>query len=191
MHPDYHYIQSLLDNDFRGIKAIYANFAARIERLICSNSGSTDDARDMMQEALLAITRQARRPGFQLTCPFEAFLYLVCQRKWFNELKRRRRAAVTIAANERFEEETEEANALADTLLREEARDRLFQHFFEKLAADCRQLIRLSWSGLSMEEVSQQLGMTYGYARKRKSVCVARLMQWIQTAPEFALLKTG
>jgi RNA polymerase sigma factor (sigma-70 family) len=187
-HPDSHYLQALLDNDHQGIVGLYDNFATRIERFVCANSGSVDDARDIMQEALLAITRQARRPEFQLTCPFEAYLYLVSRGKWLNELKRRKRAVVTSLEAGGFET-TEDAEALAEKTMREEARDRLFRHFFEKLAANCRQLIQLSWSGLSMEAVSQQLGMTYGYARKRKSECVAQLMGWIKAAPEYALLK--
>lgn len=189
MHSDFHYIQSLLDNDHAGITSIYARFAARIERFVCANSGLADDACDVMQEALLAITRQARRPEFRLTCPFEAYLFLVSRGKWLNELKRRQRTAVTSLEAGGYEA-TEDAATLAEETLREESRDRLFRHFFEKLAAGCRQMIQLSWSGLSMEEVSAQLGVSYGYARKRKSECVAQLMGWIKAAPEYTLLKS-
>ena len=188
-HPDNHFLQALLENDTRGIIELYRCFAARIERFVCANSGSVDDARDTLQEALLAITRQARRPEFRLTCPFEAYLYLVCRGKWLNELKRRQRAMVTSMDTSGFDA-MEDAVALAEETLHEEARDRLFRHFFEKLAAGCQQLIRLSWTGISMEEVSQQLGMSYGYARKRKHECVAQLMGWVRAAPEYAALKS-
>lgn len=189
MHPDFHYIQSLLDNDHRGIEAIYRRFAGRIEQFVRANNGSTDDARDMFQESLLVITRQARRPGFRLLCPFEAYLYMVCRGRWFNELKRRQRAAVTIQAAGGFEE-NEDAGALADTALREEARDRLFRRFFDQLSAGCRQLLQLAWTPeTSMEEVSAQLGVSYNYARKRKSECIAQLMGWIRSAPEFSDLR--
>lgn len=189
MHPDFHYIQSLLDNDSPGIESIYTRFAARIERFVRANSGDTDDARDVFQESLLCITRQARRPDFQLTCPFEAYLYLVCRGRWLNELKRRRNAAVTIAEAGGFTDNTD-AGALADHALREEARERLFRHFFDKLSAGCRQLLQLAWTpGLSMEEVSVRLNVSYGYARKRKSECIAQLMGWIRAAPEFSTLQ--
>ncbi|MBX2893103.1 MAG: RNA polymerase sigma factor [Saprospiraceae bacterium] len=188
LHPDSHYIHALLNNNHRGITDIYNRFATRIERFVCANNGSPDDARDVFQDALIAITRQAQRPGFALTCPFEAYLYLVCRGKWFNELKRRQRAAVTIVESSGFND-TEHADALADTTLREEERDRLFRLFFEKLAAGCRQLLQLAWSGISMEEVSAQLGVSYGYARKKKHECVSQLMGWIQASPEFALVK--
>ncbi|MEQ1747184.1 MAG: sigma-70 family RNA polymerase sigma factor [Saprospiraceae bacterium] len=187
-HPDTRYIQALLDNDNREIAHIYSLFAARIERLVCTNSGSADDARDVFQEALLTISQQARRPGFVLTCPFEAYLYLVCRGKWLNEIKRRKRTMVTISDTERFMDETE-ADALAESVLMEDERNKLFRRFFDKLSENCRALLKLSWTGLSMQEVGETLGMTYGYARKRKSECIAQLTEWIQAASEFSTLK--
>jgi RNA polymerase sigma factor (sigma-70 family) len=183
-HPDARYIEALLNNDYQGIEEIYARYADRIRRLVTSNNGSPDDARDVFQEALIAIARQAQRPGFILNCPFEAYLYCVCRGKWLNELKRRRRAAVTIGEAGGFME-TEEADALADATVREEARDRLFRFFFEKLPAGCRQLLRLSWSGMPMEAVGKEMGVSYSYARKKKHSCISQLMNWIQKSPEY------
>ncbi|HNM27151.1 MAG TPA: sigma-70 family RNA polymerase sigma factor, partial [Saprospiraceae bacterium] len=189
MHPDFHYIQSLLDNHHTGISAIYAKFSAGIARFVRANSGSTDDAQDVFQEALVIITRQARRPGFQLTCPFEAYLYMVCRGRWLNELKRRQRAAVTIAEADGYRDK-EDAGILADAALREDARNQLFRRFFDKLSAGCRQILQLAWTpNTSMEEVSTQLGVSYNYARKRKSECIAQLMDWIRATPEFAALR--
>jgi len=187
-HPDFHYIQALLDNDNKAIAEIYTRFADRIRRFVQANNGTADDARDIFQDALIAVSRQARRPEFVLTCPFEAYLYCVCRGKWLNELKRRRRAAVTISEVGGFND-VEQADTLAEATLREEERDRLFRHFFEKLTASCRQLLQLAWSGISMEEVSAQLGVSYGYARKKKHECVGKLMGWIQASPEFARAK--
>lgn len=190
MHTDTRYIQALLQHDNRVIAEIYHRFSARIARFIQANNGSADDARDVFQEALIAISRQAQRPGFVLTCPFEAYLYCVCRGKWLNELKRRQRETVTISEAGGYTG-TEQAHALADAALLEEERDRLLWHFYEKLSAGCRQLLRLAWSGISMEEVSEQLGMSYGYARKKKHECVSRLMAQVQAAPEFLPLKAG
>ena len=187
-HPDTRFIQALLRNEHHGIAEIYSRFADRIERFVCANNGSSDDARDIFQEALLSISRQARRPGFVLSCPFEAYLYLVCRGKWLNELRRRKRAAVTLEEAGGFTV-TEDAGALADSTLLEEARNRLFRRFFEQLAAGCRRILQLSWSGISMEEVGAQLGLSYNFVRKRKSECIAQLMSRIQSSPEFADLK--
>ena len=41
----------------------------------------------------------------------------------------------------------------------------------------------------SMEEVAQKLGISYAYARKKKSLCVGKLTTMIQGSPQFQHLK--
>lgn len=181
-------IDALLSNDNQGVNTIYERFSAKIERFVCANSGTSDDARDVFQEALIAIARQARKPGFTLTCPFEGYLYVVCRGKWLNELRRRKRQEVTIEESAGFTE-TDETWALGEQTLHDEAREALFREFLEKLPASCLQILRLAWSGISMEEVGIQLNMSYNYVRKRKSECIGRLAESIQAAPAYQALK--
>ena len=186
MHPDYKYIKGLLDNDFQVVEAIYQRFAARIAKFVCANQGNAADAEDVFQDSLLCITRQAARPGFQLSCPFEAYLYMVCRGRWLNELKRRKRSMVTLAPIEGYVEEN--AELLSEALFREEARDQLFQTALSEISAACRQIIQLAWTGIGMEAVAQQLGFTYAYARKRKAECIAKLAERIKQSPNYQTL---
>lgn len=181
-HPDTRYITALLTNDYQGIAEIYTRFIPVIERMVQRNSGHSDDARDVFQEALLAITRRAGQRDFVLTCPFEAYLWCVCRGKWLNELERRRRERVTFQGLAGYET-SEDAEALAEAALFEENRDQLFHQSFEKLSASCRQLLQLAWTGISMGQVSQQLNISYSFARKRKSECIAKLARYIKSAP--------
>ena len=180
-HADQKYIIALLNNDSQVIAEIYARFSRRIEHLVESNHGSADDACDVFQEALIAISRQIKRPEFVLTCSFETYLWCVCRGKWLNELKRRRRTTVTIWQASGYMA-PEDAEILAEVTLREENKSLLFHQCFEQLSAGCRRLLQLAWSGISMEKVSQQLGITYGFARKRKSECAAMLVHKIKAA---------
>jgi RNA polymerase sigma factor (sigma-70 family) len=189
-HPDQRYIQALLDNDRTTLSDIYRRFMRRVESYVCANSGTADDAADVFQDSLLTIDRQARRPeGLVLTCAFEAYLMMVCRGRWLNELDRRKRAGVTNSdlIGWKGEEDTT-ANALADHTLLEADRDQLFWQQFERLPENCRQLLRLAWTGIGMDEVASTLKMTYGYARKRKSECVAHLTKSIQSSPNFSAL---
>lgn len=58
-HTDQRYIEALLANDSVGIREIYERFAGRIAVFVRQNNGSTDDAKDIFQEALVAIARGA------------------------------------------------------------------------------------------------------------------------------------
>jgi RNA polymerase sigma factor (sigma-70 family) len=186
MHPDYKYIQALLNNDFQMVEEIYRRFAGRIAQFVCANQGNSADAEDVFQDSLLLITRQAERPGFMLTCPFEAYLYMVCRGRWLNELKRRKRSVVTFVPIEGFTEEA--AAPMGEKLLQEEARDQLFQSALAEISAACRQIIQLAWTGIGMEAVAQQLGFSYAYARKRKAECIAILIERVKKSPEYQSL---
>lgn len=184
-HPDTRYVTALLGNDSQGIAEIYTRFSESIKYFVLTNSGSPDDARDVFQEALIAISRQARRADFVLTCPFEAYLWYVCRGKWLNELRRRKREQVTIQHFEGYSD-VRDAEYLAETALREQQRDELFQQCFEQLSASCRQLLQLAWSGMKMEQVGKAMGISYSYARKHKSECISHLMNRMQRSSDFS-----
>ena len=187
-HPDTRYIRALVENDPILIEEIYTRFAGAAERLVIQRGGNSEDARDVFQDSLMMIRRQALREGFVLTCPFGAYLWCVSRGRWLNELRRRQRHEVTNAEYAGFEQDSH-AEHLAEQTLREESRDALFRRCFAELSENCRQVLQLSWSGISMEEVSQQMGITYGYARKHKSECLKKLIEKVRNAPDYPELQ--
>ncbi|MCB0617495.1 MAG: sigma-70 family RNA polymerase sigma factor [Saprospiraceae bacterium] len=186
VHPDQRYIDALLANDHALIREIYEQYSTETLHWVRRNSGTADDARDVFQESLLAITQRARKGGFQLTCPFGAYFFLIVRGKWLNELRRRRKNPVT---NELpaglIEGEERNALELAEDTLLADRRERLFQEKFQQLSERCRQLLKLSWAGDKMEVVAQQMGITYAYARKKKSECIAALIKSIKGSDAF------
>ncbi len=189
-HSDQKYIQALLDNDRKGIQEIYEKFSKRIRQFVVSNNGSAKDAQDLFQESLIAIYQKARKSEFVLSCPFEAYLYMVCRSKWINELNKRKKVGVTIEELKGFSNE-EDANTLAEETERAQEQDILFQTEFNKLSEGCIKLLSLSWKGEHMEKVAQQLDVSYAYARKKKSECIAKLMKRIRASSDFERLTRG
>lgn len=187
-HPDQRYIEALLSDEGPLLREIYERYSRETAQWIAKNKGTTDDARDIFQEALMAIAKRARKGPFVLTCAFGAYLFLVVRGKWFNELKRRKQSTVTTGSLDGLKEGGEDAARLAEETLVESEREKLFQEKFSQLPEGCKQLLRLSWTGIKMEEVAAQLGITYAYARKRKSECIGALTESIQTSPEFSQL---
>jgi len=186
-HEDHRYIVALLENDNLVIREIYEQFSANILKWVLRNNGDEDDAGDLFQEALMTITQRARKGDFILTCPFGAYLYMVCRGKWLNELRKRKNAKVTISDMEGYEDMADAAS-FSDTTLKTQAQDQFFRQKLETLSQRCREVIKLSLTGISMKEVAESLGMTYQYARKKKSECLSRLMKIIKTAPEYQIL---
>ena len=178
-HPDQRFVLALLNNDAAVIKEIYKQCARQVSSYICFNNGSADDASDIFQEALIDIYHQAKNKDLQLTCPFNAFLFMVCKRKWFNELKKRSLLPVTNNADDVLHT-GEDAFALADELEQQKEQSDRFYAAFEKLGDRCKEIIEWSMKGEAQEKVAEALGVTYGYLRKKKSECMASLIKLVQ-----------
>ena len=180
IHTDQRYLIGLMQNSGEVVKEIYDRFSGKVKHYIMQNSGSEDDAADIFQEALIDIYQQARNKNLQLTCPFEAFLLLVCKRKWLNKLKKTGSNRVT-SDPEELSNIGEDVFALAEQLQQQDERAGLFMAMFEKLGEKCREIIKWCLSGKPQEEVAGALGVTYGYLRKKKSECMADLIKSIRS----------
>lgn len=144
-----------------------------------ANSGSEEDAADIFQEALMDIYHQAQHKQLQLTCPFEPFLLLVCKRKWLNLLKKRGRQPVTKDIDD--VSIGEDVFALAEQLQHNDERMRVFLQCFEKLGDACKEIIKKCLGNEDQALIAEQLKVTYGYLRKKKSECMASLTKMISS----------
>ncbi len=187
-HPDQKYIEALLHNNDLLIEEIYRKFTAKIKWMVLRNNGTEDDAADLFQEALVAIYHKARDEQFELTCPFDAFLFLICRKKWLNILNKRKSREVTNLEEEEYSY-GEDSFRLAEDVSLQEARLTLLRKHLSQLGDSCKELLKLSWSGKSMEEVAEMLDFTYGYARKKKSECMAKLVDLVKKSPDYSQLK--
>lgn len=187
VHIDQKYVQGLLTNDNTLVAEIYSRFAPKVVGYIQKNSGDESAARDIIQEALITIYDQAKTKGLQLSCPFDAYFFLICKRKWLNSLKKNKPEGVTI--NEEITSIGEQAQQEADETALHEDRASLFNHMLEQMGEACKKLLKLSFSIKSMEEVARKLDVTYAYARKKKSLCVGKLTKMVQESTQYQTLK--
>ena len=187
-HPDQIYIDGLANNDSAVINSIYKKFVPKVIHYIKTNSGNEDQAQDVVQEVLVVLFNQAKESKLNLTCPFDAYFFLLCKRRWLNELKKSSNQGVTISDDYTSINESEEKMAEQTELF--EQKQQLFDAMFLKLGDKCQELLKLSFATKSMEEVAEKLNVTYGYVRKKKSLCVGQLTEWIRETNSYKNLKS-
>ncbi|PCI34084.1 MAG: RNA polymerase subunit sigma-24 [Flavobacteriaceae bacterium] len=186
-HSDHKYIEALIQNNARVLSELYRKFTPKVVRYISKNNGDYDDAQDIIQESLVTIYHQAVEKGLLLTCPFDAYFFLVCKRKWLNELRKRGRKEVTFL--DEITSISKEEIAMAEDTLLYEQKSELIDLMFTQLGSKCQEIIKAAFALKSMEKVAKQLGVTYGYARKKKSQCIGQLTKLVRNAAEFDQLK--
>jgi RNA polymerase sigma factor (sigma-70 family) len=187
MHPDQVYIDGLANNNSEIIQSIYKKFVPKVVYYVKNNSGNEDQAQDVVQETLITIYNQSKTKGLQLTCPFDAYFFLLCKRRWLNELKKSSNKEVTINDDDVYKDES--AIEMAKNTEVFEEKQSLFDEMFEKLGEKCQEVLKLSFVTKTMEEVAQKLNVTYAYVRKKKSLCTGQLTQMIQESPKYKSLK--
>lgn len=188
LHPDQIYIDGLLNNDSSIIQEIYKKFVPKVKNYIRTNSGNDDDAQDVIQEVIITIYNQAKTSGLQLTCPFDAYFFLLCKRRWLNELKKSSNKEVTLQdENVSIDESVQEMTFQTEAF---DEKQSLFDEMFQKLGEKCQEVLKLSFVTKTMEEVAEKLNVTYGYVRKKKSICTGQLTEMIQQSNRYKLIKS-
>lgn len=187
VHEDQLYIDGLANNNSAIIQSIYKKFAPKMIYYIKTNSGDHERAQDVVQEVLMTIYDQAKTKGFQLTCPFDAYFFLLCKRRWLNELKKSSNKEVTIDDENVYKDESTLVMANETEVF--ESKNQLFELMFQKLGEKCQEMLKTSFATKTMEEVAEKLNVTYAYARKKKSLCTGELTRMIQESAQYKSLK--
>lgn len=180
MHTDQRYIEALKNHDTTLIEEIYNKMTPGIRSFLMSKGADVEEAGDIFQEALIDVYNLAKSEKFVLTCPLEAFLLLICKRKWINIVDKNTRRGVTKSIDFGYSaiaSHDDEAAALyANTIEKEQ----LVIAMLEKISNRCREIIVSSYSQLSQQQLAAQMGVSYAYLRKKKSLCMAELIELVR-----------
>lgn len=183
VHEDQKYIDGLVNNNSFIIQAIYDKFVPKVINYVKQNSGDEEYAQDVVQDTIVIIYNQATQKNLQLTCPFDAYFFLLCKRKWLNTLKKLNNKEVTIN-EEVLSKDDDAAQFVFETSIFENKQN-LFNQMFDQLGKACKDLLNATFKIKSMEEVAASLNVSYAYARKKKSLCIGQLTKMVQESPTF------
>lgn len=185
MHIDQKYIDFLKNNDRRGIQGIYEKYASSVVGLVLKNSGSEEEAYDVLQESLVDIYHMAKDKDFQLTTRFSNFLLLVCKRKWLNVLKKKKRREVTNLEDRLYTLE-DQSQAEYKEAVKKSEEENLVLELIETMGESCRNIIiSCLQEDVSQQEVACRLNISYAYLRKKKSECMKKLGEMVRSHPYF------
>ena len=94
-------LQGLARKDKKAVETIYKENFNLIQALVLNNNGSTEDAKDIFQEAMITLYEKAKSESFVLTSQIKTYIYSVCRRLW---LKRLQQMGRYVAPSEILEE---------------------------------------------------------------------------------------
>ncbi len=118
------------------LKGLY-NILPDVKKYIKANSGTTDDAQDIFQDALVVLYKKVHSENFELMTSLKTYLLAVVKNCWLQELRQRKKLPATetaadIAAIEMDEEPGFVFATAAFNLLGEKCRQILILFYFKK-----------------------------------------------------------
>src|SRR6478736_8122694 len=77
--------------DEKALEIVYKKYYRMMTKLVITNSGTEDEARDVYQDALVVFWQKARSGNLVLTSKMSTYIYSICQNLWRKELERKKR----------------------------------------------------------------------------------------------------
>lgn len=183
-HNDQHIIESIRKREDVAFKYLQVKFQDSIRLMVIEMGGSQEDAKDVFSEGLIALIRLVDRKDFVLSCKLGTLVYALCKNSWKQHLEKQ------VAINNyhvRKLESSPEADFTEE--LDQQLYQEIFWECFKQLETVCQEILDGYLKEISPKDIAEKLGYSYGYIRKRKSMCHGFLMKMIESHPTFRKIK--
>ena len=166
-------LKGLALNDSKAIETIYKDNFSMVQAFILHNNGSYDDARDIFQEAMIALYEKAQSESFVLTCQIKTYVYSICRRLWLKRLQQLGRYSNQV-------DSLEETIPVEEDLEIHEKRNAEFaimDRAMYSLGEPCKSLLEGYYlKKMGMQELAAEFGYTNAdNAKNQKYKCLMRL----------------
>jgi RNA polymerase sigma factor (sigma-70 family) len=166
-------LEGLAASDKKAIETIYRENFNMIQSLVINNNGSSDDAKDVFQEAMIVLYEKARSGTFELNCQIKTYIYSVSRRLWLKRLQQLNRYSPPV--------ESLEATVPVDDEIEDHEKRNIEFEMMEKaigsLGEPCKSLLEAYYL---QKQNMQVIAASFGYtnadnAKNQKYKCLMRL----------------
>jgi RNA polymerase sigma factor (sigma-70 family) len=167
------FLKGLAKNDKNSIEAIYRENYGAIQSFVLNNNGSTEEARDIFQEAMIVLYEKSRSPTFILTCQIKTYLYSICRRLWLKRLQQLSKYSAQVESLEDtvpVDEDIEDHEKHNEDFI-------LMENAMAKIGEPCKSLLDAYYiQKKSMQDIASDFGYTNAdNAKTQKYKCLLRL----------------
>ena len=162
--------------DEGALVTVYRSCRRQILSMVLGNSGTMDDAEDILQEAVIVLWERVRAGRFELSARIETFVYATARNLWLRRLARARREG-PLGENAAG---VEDPDPLALDDLIDEEWTQAVAAALEKLGDPCRTLLVLFyWEERPMDEIAARLGFANATTAKSKKYQCKKALEMI------------
>ena len=151
--------------DESALEELYKKYYKMMTRMILSNSGTEDEAKDVYQDALIVFWQKATSGNLVLTSKMSTYVYSICKNLWRKELDRKKRLT----------HEQKDSPVFMDDESTERAK--IIHQCINQLGNTCKKVLMFYYfDRMSMQEIADQLGFANtNTAKTKKYKCKQKL----------------
>jgi len=151
--------------DEKALEYLYKKYYRMMTRMVMTNNGTEQEAKDIYQEALIVFWQKAVSGNLVLTSKISTYLYSICLNLWRKELDRK----------SRLSHEEKDSPFLHDN--EREERIKIVHECINELGDTCRKILTYYYfDGMSMSDIAEKLDFANtDTAKTKKYKCKKRL----------------
>lgn len=171
---DNDFMVGLLNGNNDVLSALYKKYYNIVLKFILYNSGTSAAAQDIYQETIIVLYESVKKPGFELKCQLQTYIFSIAKRLWLKELKKNGK---TFLFKESEENNLVDVSEDLKELDEKEAEIEKMNNSLIDLGEPCSELIKDFYiNKLSMEQIAEKFGYTNAdNAKTQKYKCLQRL----------------
>lgn len=164
------------------LREIYLANRAVVGQIVLGNQGSEEEAKDLLQEAIIQFIENIRQDKFRRESSISTYLTAIARNRWLDQLRRKKRLR-------EIKQEAITPLLPTDTVTPEESHSPAPDHdqlvIFRTLKTDCQRILIASiYSELTMKAIARKMGYANDQvARNKKYRCLEELKKRIQQNP--------
>lgn len=163
-------LDKIAKGDESALKYLYKKYYRMMTKLVISNNGSEDEAKDIYQDALIVFWQKVIGGQLVLTSRISTYLYSVCLNLWRKELDRKNRLS---------HEEKDEVQFIDND---REEREKIIHECINELGDTCKRILTYYYfEKMSMQDIAEKLDFANtDTAKTKKYKCKKRLDQLVK-----------
>lgn len=162
--------ERIQQGDEKALEFLYKKYYRMMTKLVITNSGTEDEARDIYQDALIVFWQKATSGNLVMTSKISTYIYSICQNLWRKELDRKKRLS------------NEEKDAPTSIDTETEEREKIIARCINQLGETCKRVLMYYYfEEMSMQDIADKLGFANtDTAKTKKYKCKKKLDELVK-----------
>ncbi|MGD0710244.1 MAG: sigma-70 family RNA polymerase sigma factor [Bacteroidales bacterium] len=197
MYSDKEIMEGILKKNNAIIQYVYTEYFPKISQHLLKNQIlNKDDAYELFQESMIVCWENIRDGKVDFQKKFFPYLFGICRNLLLMRLRQKdNKAIVTEIDPDLLPIETDgdmlDLYPINDKVFisDEEIQSEIFSRCFNKLKDDCREVLKLAFSGVAISEIAKRMRYDASFVKLKKHRCKEYLRESIKQDKWYSLLK--